>query len=212
MVDVSALSYRLAVLTHGDNGAMVKRALAAFREHVTPEPEDVTVHSDRDPQLGFCGATAALWAEMVATGNEYVFWLEHDFEICRPVDLTELVYELAPERLPRLAQMALMRDAYSREEKAAGGLFEYRRADFMPQHFSDWADPKPRWWLTPWFTTNPSLMRRDFMEAHPFPDDGQPFCEGRFGIALAEEGYSFGTWGDGSVYVKHIGQRTGFGY
>ena len=220
---MTELNYRLAVLTHGpDSDSHVARALAAFREHVTPMPEAITIH--RDSGLGFCGATAKLWAAMVETGNEYVFWLEHDFLVARPVDLRDLAAVLEAE--PKLAQLALMRDAYSDEEKAAGGLFEYRtrlgdyrtRRHYVYEDDLDAGDQMGRevgqhpWLEQSFFTTNPSLMRRDFMAAHPFPDDGEPHCEGRFSIALREQCWSFGTWGEGSVYVNHIGRRDGSGH
>lgn len=221
------LSYRLAVLTHGDS-ATLPRALEAFREHVTPLPRAVSILRDGPGPLplpewaaelttttrlvlpvarGFCAATAALWAHCAGCAEEYVVWLEHDFEVCRPLDLWQLVHCL--EWHSSLAQIALMRDAYSQEEHTAGGLYELRRHDFEAVNHRDGSV----WWLrTPWFTTNPSLMPRSFMAANPFPDDGVAHCEGRFGASLREKGYEFGTWGNGEVYTRHVGQRTGFGY
>ena len=204
---MTGLDYRLAVLTHGpDSDRLVHQALASFREHVTPEPEAVTIY--RDPGLGFCGATAALWAEMVSCGNEYVAWLEHDLLVTRPVNLRALAATLREN--PNLAQVALMRNACNDVERAAGGLFESRPGEYEPRLLVGmngvWQEHRS------YFTTNVSLMRRDFMEANPFLDDGKPFCEGRYGIALLERGYSFGVWGDGSPDTRHVGVRDGSGH
>lgn len=209
------MNYLLAVLSHGRNERMMRQAIAAWHEHATPAPAEVLIHHDTG-RAGFCAATAALWTKAAASDYDYVLWLEHDFLLTRPVDLRDLAVLLDSHVIDgrpnmslgdyplAVAQMALMRDAYSDEEKAAGGLFELRRADFQAM---------PNGWLRqPYFTTNPSLMRRDFMAANPFPDDGEPHCEGRFSIALREQCWSFGTWGDGSVYVNHIGRRDGSGH
>jgi hypothetical protein len=232
---VTGLSYRLAVLTHGDNDDLVDQALEAFHELVTPQPAAMTIH--HDDGAGFCAATAELWRKCVDGEQPWAVCLEHDFVVDRPVDLRDLaavidqtnrpltdlerpMHGWAEYRQGRLAQMALMRDAYSTEERAAGGLFELRRDAFTPMiaygddfEIGDQMGSQYVQWLRMgWFTTNPSLMRRDFMEAHPFLDDGQPHCEGRFGVALAAEGWSFGTWGAGDVYCRHVGVRTGHGY
>jgi hypothetical protein len=235
---VKAVRYRLAVLTHGP-GETLTRALTSFREHVTPEPEQTIVMRDGEfieidvppdglgdlvwtmtgSQRGFCGATRALWEVAVDAEPEveFVFWLEHDFEFVRPVDLEELIIEMgysATEDFP-LAQMALMRDAVNEQEKAAGGLFESRRDQFEARPGTVDGSYRPgRGWSRhrAYFTTNPSIMTRAFMAENSWPDYVEQ-CEGRFGIDLVAKGYSFGAWGDGQPWVKHIGRREGgFGY
>ncbi len=62
-----------------------------------------------------------------------------------------------------------------------------------------------------YLTTNPSLMRRQFMAEHLWPAY-ESECEGRFGLDLVATGFSFGVWGDGSPWCEHIGERSGFGY
>ena len=113
------MNYRLSVLTHG-RGELLQRALDAFRAHVTPEPVEVAIHLDAEPQLGFCGATAKLWADSAASGVDYVFHLEHDFEVIRYVDLTEVAAALDSDTT--LSQVSLMRDAANWQERNAGGL------------------------------------------------------------------------------------------
>lgn len=183
---------------------------------------------------GFCASTRRAWQAAVSAAfipelhnaerraveatYTHVFWLEHDFLITRMVNLDELALVL--DREPKLAQMALMRDAVNAEEKAAGGLFESRPGQYEPRMTkgeSYWLDTdritKMHEWLEhrAYLTTNPSLMRRDFMAAHPWPDYPER-CEGRFGIDLVSAGYTFGVWGRGEPWCSHVGVRTGDGY
>jgi hypothetical protein len=230
--------YRLAVLTHGD-APHLDRAIESFAEHASPAPADLVCVVDgpgRTPpvepfgqwrglvlpqQSGFCFASRELWRlasePNVEATADYVFWLENDFVLTRPVDLSELAYVL-DDRWPRLAQMQLMRGAVNAEERAAGGLYESRPGQYEPRTTvaADSTDPGD-WWNAPWLehrsymTTNPCLMPADFMLANPWPGYDRE-CEGRFGIDLVKEGYTFGVWGDGSPWCEHIGQRDGFGY
>lgn len=230
------MRYHLAVLTHGPDGAHLDATLSAFRQHVTPAPASATLFADGadalprayeaakaanwanwvvdsfDRPRGFCAATRELWQEAAhfdGAGADYVFWLEHDFEILRPVHLRDVALVL--DGVPQLAQMALMRDAVNDHEKAAGGLYESRPGQYTQRHTDAFGVPLP--WLhhRAYLTTNPSLMRRDFMVENPWPDIPE-FCEGRFGIQLVEAGYTFGVWGDGKPWCRHIGLRDGFGY
>lgn len=245
---MSGLDYRLCVLTHGD-GATLPATLDSFREHVTPRPVDVVIHSDGSdagrrasaeaarlgaPVMwseafatrGFCRATRELWVEATAGRTEYVFWLEHDFEFLRPVDLRELAMVLEGGwSATRLAQVALMRDAVSEQERAAGGLYELRagqydrRSAWFDRFKGDPGDMRTphQMYEAPWlehgsyFTTNPSLMTRQFMAQNPWPDYPEQ-CEGRYGIDLVARGYRFAAWGDGTPWVAHTGHRMGHGY
>lgn len=235
----SGLNYTLACLTHGD-GAPLDRTLNSFFDKVKPKPALTVIHWDGPggtypwhrfaddidvsvQQRGFCRATQRLWRLASEAETEFVFWLEHDFRFLRPVDLQPMAYTLDQDA--SLAQMQLMRNAVSVEEIAAGGLFEMRREDYeFAGHTTDltnYAAEEGGLELAvthPWlrhrsyFTTNPSLMRTEFMVQNPWPDDDEPFCEGRFSIGLVERGFHYGVWGNGEPWVQHHGQRTGFGY
>lgn len=229
-----ALKYQLVVLTHG-NSETLGATVRSFCEMVMPRPEKVVEHADgtdaitRDlytdlwpsadlrfsraiPSVGFCGATRRAWQMAIEPGPEYVFWLEHDFSFKRLLDLWPLARVL--DANPQLAQMSLMRNAVNEEEKAAGGVFE-RHAERWTQRFSNYETGASSY---PWLehdiclTTNPSLMKREFMQKNPWPDYPSQ-CEGRFSEDLRQRGYLFGTWGSGEVYVEHTGKlRTGHSY
>lgn len=229
--------YRLAVLTHG-RMTTLDTALASFYENVTPAPSQVCVYADgvipsrrRDwlaqrgsrvgaelragpAQQGFCAATGQLWQWASAPDVPYVFWLEHDFVFLRPVDVRELAVVLDADHL--LAQVALVRGPVSPEERAAGGLIESRPGEFEEMcgvYDGGFVQPTDPWLRhRSFFTTNPSLMRREFMASNPWPTDGEPLCEGHYGIDLVQRGYKFAYWGGGEQWVDHVGRRTGFGY
>lgn len=236
------MRYRLVVLTHGDC-VPLERTLRSFVEHVTPAPFDAVLVYDGPelygaaspaPNIGvvdtvwtiattpsrggFCAATKRAWdlasREVVPELDvDHVFWLEHDFDFLRPVDLRDLAHVI-DRRATHLAQMALMRDAVNPDERDAGGLYQLRRAGY--EHVMDFV-PGPSGANIDYlehrlyFTTNPSLMRRDWMAAHPWPDYTSE-CEGRFGLDLVADGWSFGAWGNGEPWVGHAGVRDGFGY
>lgn len=229
-------TYRLVVLTHGA-GTTLERALTAFALHVTPAPTETVIVVDGPmhdlhrrlvvnwswptpvtveasvSQRGFCTATARAWAEGAKPGVSHVFHLEGDFLITEPVDLRDMAEVLDDN--PALAQMSLMRQAVNAAEVAAGGLFELRRDDYE-QRMNCVTTAKDVHWLRHriYATSNPVLMRRDFMEHHPWPDPHvvTAECEGIYGWALREQGWDFGVWGDGTPNCQHVGVRDGIGY
>lgn len=181
-----------------------------------------------DEQVGFCEATRRLW-KVTSQGKQhefdgrgsafyirppappYVFWLEHDFVFTRQLDLEPLAAQLDAD--PSLAQMSLMRGPVNEKEMRAGGLFESRPGEYDLEftNFLDRSEAYP--WLRhhSYFTTNPMLMRTEFMVENEWPDYDEQ-CEGRFGLDLMDRGYSSGVWGSGEVWVEHIGTRSGINY
>lgn len=227
--------YRLVCLTHGESPTL-DYTLESFFEKVDPPPESVVIACDGPgeitlpdwftsgaagnfwgKQLGFCGAVKELWH--IATEGKrnhlyqmhdpsFVFWLEHDFIFEKRVDLRPMAVALSINT--RLSQMQLMRASVNPDEHKAGGV--------MQQHISRGSEFLKRWtYGAPWlehnayFTTNPSLMSVSFMRQNPWPAYNRE-CEGKFGIDLKSRGYTFGVWGEGETWVRHIGERTGFGY
>lgn len=240
------MKYVLVALTHGAAEPLAD-TLASFRTHVQPAPEVLYLHGDGEQAQGatyewatshawpgmlmslggsyepegFCAATRESWLTVAAFPDvDYVFWLEHDFRFLRHVDLADLAALL--DANPRLAQVALMRDAVNEQERAAGGLFESRPGQYEPRDVKTFYDPIGEglvrgWDVATWleqkayFSTNPSLMRRAFMAENPWPVYGSE-CEGKFGIDLLARGYTFGVYGSGEPWVEHVGVRTGSGY
>jgi hypothetical protein len=224
------VTYRLVMLTHGGdrNTAMLRNTLASFEEFVTPKPMHRVLIEDgpkkeklewrgrrywtEEPE-GFCRASARAWDIASLPGVEFVYWLEHDFLHKRNVDLEQIAEVLAYQ--PLISQMSLMRQPCNERELRAGGVVAADREAFVPKIVAgSKRDPQRRLaWLEHglYWTTNPSLFRRDLTGRFDWPAVGEE-CEGHHSIQLRREGYSFGVWGEGEPWVEHVGERTGFGY
>lgn len=199
------MRYTLAVLSHGETDTR-KLALRSFLSRVTPTPFQVLYHHDEASE-GFCRATSKLWTKASETENEFVFWLEHDFVITKPIDLT-LVSSVLRLR-PQLVQVAFFRTPVNERERNAGGVYQMHPAtDYRAQQEAGarWLEHRIN------FTTNPSLMRRQVMVDNPWPDYSSE-CEGKFSADFLARGYHFAYWGDGEPWVAHDGPlRTGHSY
>ena len=81
------------------------------------------VHINGGARQGFGGAIRDAWGHLADWSTvDYVFHLEADFVFNRPVDLGALASVLTDRTY--LAQMALVRQSWHAEERAAGGLLE----------------------------------------------------------------------------------------
>lgn len=168
-------------------------------------------------RLGFGGAIAFIWAHLAEHSRaEWCLWWEDDFTADRRVPLDDMAALLVAQ--PHLAQVALRRQPWNAEERAAGGYVEA-----VPEWYVEREDGGHRWLETTrnW-TTNPSLFRRDLC-ALGWPDEGR--SEGLYGFRLREAGLPWGVPGDavrfglyggladGREWVRHIGAvRAGTGY
>lgn len=177
--------------------------------------------------VGFCGATKRSWEigvgiDPIEGGMEedppdFYFHLEHDFRFERHVDLGLMAQVLEGDH--SLAQMSLRRDE-TPDERFQEGIFGHPH-ELFEERDHILGVPIQDNLVSPYlvqsiyFTTNPSLMRRQFMVENPWPDYADQ-CEGRFSIDLRERGYKFGIWGgrEDPPAVTHIGRRDrhGFGY
>jgi hypothetical protein len=168
-------------------------------------------------RLGFGGAIAYAWRVLADTsGAGWILHVEDDLVIHRPLDLEAMMSVLLAH--PHLAQMALTRQPWNAEERAAGGVVEQH-----PAAYTDCHDQWGREWLEHrlFFTTNVSLYRAGLCAAG-WP--AGPHSEGRFGIRLREEGLPWGVPGDqvrfgfwgrrgDPPWTHHIGDhRAGTGY
>lgn len=164
-------------------------------------------------RAGFGGAIRRAWARlvtraMVPRAERFVFHVEDDFTFNRPVDLTELAEVL--DHQADLVQLALRRQPWNPQERAAGGVVEQHPDDYLER-----TDGAHRWLEhRRFFTTNPSLYRHELCH-HTWPAGAN--SEGHFThqLLVARPQYRFGFWGarDSGEWVTHIGnERVGAGY
>lgn len=173
-------------------------------------------HVHGGPRRGFGGAIRHAWAHMAHSSAQWVWHMEQDFVLRRPVDLDVIVTVLTAR--PHLAQMALRRQPWSPPEIAAGGVVEQRPHDYTEEHDAltgaSWLEHRLFW------TTNPGLYRRSLISVG-WPD--VPRSEGMFTSRLLRYGTAdvpgplvrFGYWGAraSGEWVRHIGHdRVGSGY
>jgi hypothetical protein len=160
---------------------------------------------------GFSGAyrNARRWVADHDTAS-HVFFTEDDFTYPRPVNLDQVAGVLT--RHPHLVQMALRRQPWNAQEKAAGGIVEMHPGDY-----DEWSDMDGSAWLEHRhnITTNPALWPRFYVTNHPWPEGRN--SEGRFGYDLFAQhpGLKAAYWGarDSGEWCQHIGvQRVGTGY
>lgn len=185
-----------------------KHALASAKE-MLPEPEYFIEVSDPEHELGFDGAIRKGWRRVLAeTDAEFIFHLEADFTFNRKVPVAEMAAVLKAR--PYLLQLALRRQPWNDQEKAAGGIVEMDSASYAEEDLNGWR------WLehTKFFTTNPSLYPRAVCE-YGWPQGTE--SEGRFGIEIREDRpeLRFGFWGafDSGEAITHIGaERVGTRY
>lgn len=156
---------------------------------------------------GFGGAIRTAWRHLRLCREPYIFHLEDDFTFNSSVDLMGMANVL--ERFPHLAQLALRRQPWNDEERAAGGIVESHPDDYVEHGWEGYR------WLEHrrFFTTNPSLYPRALC-AREWPDTEH--SEGVFTHQLlVHPELRFAFWGgrDSGEAVTHIGtERAGTGY
>lgn len=154
---------------------------------------------------GYAGAMQEVWR--YAARYEHVFLIEDDFVFQRPM-FTEGLVELLDTH-PHIAQFILLRQPWFGNEIASGGLLEAmvdrgEVLDYKPE----WVEQRVTW------SSNPTVFRgANWVLAHPWPSgEGSEF---RFGQRLFtdEPGTVSAYYGDGKTpWVRHVGERSGFGY
>jgi hypothetical protein len=169
--------------------------------------DDWVIHST-GTRSGFAGAYRSAWTWLLEHDrNDWILQTEDDFLIGRDADLAAMVKVLNSH--PKLAQLALRRQAWNPMEIAAGGIVEQH-----PDDYTDVTSPDGEWLEHRRFwTTNPSLFHRRMLH-RGWPDG--PHSEGHFGIGLfTDTDMVCGFWGsrDSGEWVEHIGShRVGSGY
>lgn len=187
---------------HDDTGDDAYRSALAARY-----PDFTQLHEGG--RRGFGGAIRHAWETLrLESKADFVLHLEADFLFTREVDLAAMLEVL--QARPYLAQMALRRQPWNDQERAAGGVVEAN-----PDAFTEVADGRHVWLEhRAFFTTNPSLYRRSLCD---FGWPSRPRSEGLFAHALwaSDPDLRAGYWGarDSGEWVEHIGQeRVGSGY
>lgn len=160
-----------------------------------------------EKRLGFAGAYRSVWKDLQYGAEPYVFSIEDDMVIDRPVDLVAMLAVL--EARPHLTQMALRRQAWNDTERTAGGVVETN-----PTAYQDCSDGDLEWLEHRLFwTTNASLFPRSLTE-RGWPEGAE--SEGRFGLDLfSDPTLRAGFWGGrySTPWITHIGEtRAGYGY
>lgn len=170
-----------------------------------------------DPPLdgvkrGFGGAIQAGWNLVNDEDHEietpYVFHLEDDFTFNEPVDIERMARIL--EKYGHVAQVALKRQPCSPVEEAHGGFMQVHRDSYTGYwgiETGAWVEHRE------FFTTNPSLYRRNLMEiGWPNQLQSEAAFSGRIFKDKRTTCAYVGTVDD-PPRVTHIGDhRAGHGY
>lgn len=204
-----------------------EKTLASFDAYVEPSPDYRLLVNDSmdaaytawlrsfpfDRQVdkvgrkaGFHGAIQLGWHNL-PEDTEFVFHLEDDFVLQRPVDLNPILRLLRRRRY--LKQVALRRQPWNLLERDAGGVVECHPHKYLDMHEGD-AD-----WLEHqlFFTTNPSVYHVSLTRL------GWPQCSGSEAAftkeVLRDPDARFAFWGrrHDDPWVRHIGhEQLGTGY
>ncbi len=156
-------------------------------------------------RLGYSGAVRRAWEVALASGCEYVFWLEDDFTFNVDVDVRDLIAVLESDE--RLTQIVLKRQAWFDPEVAVGGYVERD-----PDAYDEVDDPVPHLVHTKGHWMNPHLTTRRFLAGAEWPKG--PNSESRFAVEQRRRGKRFAILGRKSdpPVVHHEGARGGTGY
>jgi hypothetical protein len=217
----------LLVMTDGRDDCL-QQTLASFEEMVTGPITRRIIHDDSGdtayrawltetfaPDLGIVGgrrvgfgaAIDRAWRLVAHCPERFVFHLEDDFTFERPVDLGDMAAAL--DLYPYVAQLALRRQPWNDDERAAGGVVEQHPADYEDADLGG----HPVLLHRRCFTTNPSLYRTALCRSGwPLGADSEGHFTHRL---LADPDVRFGFWGarDSGEWCRHIGdQRAGVGY
>lgn len=220
------MALTVLIITDGRTKCLM-RTIAAMYEHldmhVVSDVMIVNDSADRDyaaaidrlfpnfkrihhkTRRGFGGAIQSGWDNLADT--DWIFHLEDDFVLRRPVSLLDMIATLAGN--PHLAQLALRRQPVNDVERAAGGVVEQ-----WPAEYTEHVGPRGSWLEHRlFFTTNPSLYSVSRTWAGwPQVDGSEMAFTNRL---LRDPDLRFAFWGQRAdkPWVEHIGdERVGTGY
>lgn len=231
--------YALCLLSCGRE-EYVRRTLASYVEHLTPPPSAVYVYDDggqtpldafdawpgvevkvesHPTRLGRCAAHANLWRYAAASDYDYVWTVEDDVLLLRPLDLRDLAALLESE--PDLIQVTLFRCPWGAEVEYGGYFNQFRwkyerRSSWLSSLSYAEGDGLACWIAsTDDWASSPALVRAQVCREVDWP--AEPGCELTLGPAVQAvqpEALS-GYWGWGEPLAAHIGMERvqgGHGY
>ena len=191
------------LLIHDGRLEYLAKTATSAAEHL-PDFDQYIVVDDTTHDLGFCGAIQNGWDQVE---TDHVFHLEGDFTFNAPVPVGEMIALL--ERHHELAQVALKRQPWNEQEKAAGGIVELHPDDFTERTdaLAVWTEHRR------FFTTNPSVYSARLCRLG-WPQE--PQSEGVFTHRLLKDPLlRFAFWGGkfDPPLVEHVGAvRAGSRY
>lgn len=188
------------------------RCQESFFQYVTAgEPVGHWIIDDSAGRLGMAGAVQSAWEIALAADIDYLFHIEEDFLFTRPVDLQDLA-DILDEQTD-LAQMCMVRQAWTPEEIAAGGLIPAHLGKAYQLRYS--ATTRAMWTEHDrLFSMNPCLIPRRVLElgwpAGPLGVGN----EAGFTARCLAAGYRFAYYGSpvDLPLVEHIGAARGVNY
>lgn len=226
------MNYILTLLSSG-RPTYLERTWAAYERLLSPPPQIVYTFDDgaqtpfnqlqpdwlseawpdtywqgsgSTTRLGQCKAQAHCWEAAARSGCEWVFHVEDDVVLLRPLDLRDLVTVLEDPYVEgkHLAQMALVRCPWGAEIEYGGYI--PKDPGWYERHTAPYSD-----WQAEWITTtrnwahSPALFSTDLCREFAFP--AEPGCETTIGPMIRETlpDAVFGLWGAGEPWVAHIG-------
>lgn len=222
------MNYLLAVLTCG-RPEYLTPTLASFAEFLYPAPAELYAWDDglstpddvffdafpdiavtidgASPNVGRCTGHARLWQTARERGFDWVFTIEDDLVLLRPLRVDHMMETMSYDPQDRIAQLALIRcpwgaeiphggyvpmnpHRYTRETTRVGGG---RDAHWMSSTY-DWA-------------SSPALVRSRVFNNVDWPEGRD--CEHRLGPAILGHNPNAvsGYWGWGEPLVAHIGME-----
>jgi len=210
--------YLLAILTCG-RPAYLERTLDSYVAFLDPPPSGVYAYDDggqtpletferwegvpvrvesHPDMLGRCAAHANLWRAAAASAYDWVFAIEDDIVLLRPLAVDALASLLSQE--PLLAQVALVRCPWG-SEIAHGGYIPMAPWKYERRRTADyeWTASTADW------TNSPALFRTRLAREVEWPAEAG--CEHALGpqILARHPELVSGYWGWGEPWVAHIG-------
>lgn len=191
----------VAVISDRGPSLYLPGCLSSIEEHLgTDHP--MSVVDDSGHRLGMAGAVRQAWDWALSTDCDYLLHVEEDFRL-HDAPIAAMVEVLTHDET--LAQVVLKRQAWSPEERRAGGIIECHPADYTDHHAGTlrWTSHQRI------FSLNPCLIPRRILE-RGWPDGN----EAEMTTNLVADGWRFAFYGhrDDAPRVSHVGVERAAGW